>query len=278
MKVLTAIAAFIVITFFYFSISSVNTPSSSEKTTTIQVLNPIEDDKVISLVSDEWCPFQCVGENKGITFEILSEVFGNEGYKIKQTLVPWSRAIKMLRENNSTTFGNAAKADAPELIYTEESGVTMYNTLFVNSNNKFNFENSGSLQSGIFGTITGYTYGDEIDAYIKKNATNKSKVLKLSGESPLPRLLKMIAEDRIQFTIDDLTVTTYKLKSMDLDKKVVSNAIVSEVPLHMGFSPKNPKAKEYSQKVSNWLKEAKRNGKLKSIYNKYGVECKLCEN
>ena len=76
----------------------------------------------ILLKSDTWCPYNCALDAKlpGYTIEVAKRIFEKAGHKFKYEVVPWSRALKLVKEGDITAIVGVTRNEAPELIFPEQ--------------------------------------------------------------------------------------------------------------------------------------------------------------
>lgn len=87
----------------------------------------------ISIVADEWCPYNCSPESDkpGYMIEIAAAVFQKSGHTVDYKTINWSRAIDKARKGKYTAIVGTTKGDAPDFIFPDqEQGVTT-NSFFV---------------------------------------------------------------------------------------------------------------------------------------------------
>lgn len=232
--------------------------------------------KTIHIGSDPWCPYQCFDKTEpyGITLDIMKAIFEPQGYKVTMANLPWARAIQSLRDGEITTFGSAAKADAPDIIFANEPTTNMRNTIFKSTSDSWKFKDMNSLTEGTLGIIQSYTYGEAMDAYIAKNS---KFVDTATGSIALESNIRKLIAKRIRFIIDDENIILFAANRIQERDKIAAAHVISEVPLHFGFSPKNPNAKELAKITSHALQKMKKDGSLARIYAKYGLQCTTCK-
>jgi polar amino acid transport system substrate-binding protein len=230
----------------------------------------IAAEKTIIIGSDPWCPYQCFdgNESSGITLDIMKKVFEPLGYKVVLVNTPWARAIISLRNGEITTFGSAAKADAPDMIWAAEPTTIMRNTIFKLKSDPWKYQTIDSLKDGILGVISSYTYGAEIDKYIKDNP---SRVDATTGAAALESNVRKLLKNRVRFFIDDNIIVGYTISKMQVSEQIEAVHRSSEVPLYFGFSPQNPDAAKFAELTSRMLIKMKADGSLARLFANYGV-------
>ncbi|WP_438502264.1 hypothetical protein [Malaciobacter molluscorum] len=123
----------------------------------------------------------------------------------------------------------------------------------------------------MIGVIDGYDYVDPtVMEYLNKKPNN---VLVMKGEKPLERLLEMLISGRITTIIEDKSVLQYKITQMGkADLVKVSGITDTVVDVFSSFSPKNNKSKEYAKILTEEIIKMRKDGRLKIILDKYGIQ------
>ena len=234
---------------------------------------------VITIGTDPWCPYNCKeGDKEGISIEVMRQIFEPHGHKVTVQYLPWARAILFLKQGKITNFTSAAKADCEECLYADNPTTIMKNTIFTRVGETEPWQGLASLKGKIIGVINNYTYGKELTKYITKHQKDYTKVIVNSGPNALDSNISMLIKGRVDFIVDEVTVLSYRASKMGVRKKIKPIHAISSVPLFLGFSPKDPKSKQYAMLASKTLREMKKDGRLKKIFASYDVECTVCDN
>jgi len=159
------------------------------------------------------------------------------------------------------------------MIWASEPTTFMRNTIFKLKADSWKYRGTDSLKEGILGVIKSYTYGDEIDNYIK-NTPDRVQVT--AGSAALEGNVRKLLAKRVRFIIDDETIVRHILKTMDVQDEIEAVHRASEVPLYFGFSPKNPEAVKFAELTSKTLLQMKTDGSLAKIFARYGATCADC--
>lgn len=228
---------------------------------------------VITVAADEWMPF--TGNEKdqnGYMIEIAKAVFEKQGHSIQFKNVPWSRAVAEAEKGTYTAIAGAYVSDAPTFAFPKEEQGLGVDAFYTVSSSTWKFTSYDSLSSVTLGVIQDYSYGDEMDAYITKNEKT-GKINKISGSDNLThRLIQMTQQKRIDAFIENRNVCSYTMKVHNIsDIKEVGNCKYTN-KIFIAFSPKNPKAKQYAQLLSDGMVELRKSGELKKILDKYGLK------
>jgi len=141
----------------------------------------------ITLVADEWCPYNCVPESDtpGYMIEIAKKVFELKGYSIVYEILPWARAVQDTRLGRYTAIVGAYQGDAPDFIFPANELGQINQSFFVTTESSWNYTGIESLAHIVIGVIKDYAYGDELDAYIDEHKSDPHNVQVVAGTEAL---------------------------------------------------------------------------------------------
>lgn len=234
----------------------------------------------ITIVADEWCPYNCApgSERPGFMIEIAREAFKKHNIQIEYTNLPWSRAISATRSNKYNAIVGATSGDAPDFIFPERSQGLSIVGFYTLPESKWKYEDMNSLSSVSLGAITDYSYSDNIDAYIENHKKNRQLVQLVSGEKPLELNVRKLRNKRIDALIEDVNVLKNFLDQTDQKAALREAGILDyqrgyeEQLLYIAFNPKHPKSKEYARILSEETAAMRKSGTLQSILGRYGLQ------
>jgi len=228
------------------------------------------DDIVIT--ADPWCPYLCEPESDmpGFMVEIAQQVFKKAGHNLIYKHEPWARALRNSRMGTNNGSIGAYKSDAPDHIFTaEELGVST-TLFFIKKGTAWRYNSTVSLEKITIGVIRGYSYGGELDAYVKKHQKNWKKV---QISDSLHSLVKKLLAGRIDTFPDDRMVVNWYVKKNNLSGKLQEAGLaVDSEKLYIAFSPKLKSSQKYAEILSNGIGEFRKNGQLSKILSRYGLE------
>ena len=225
----------------------------------------------ITIVADKWAPY-CGKPNSthpGYGIEITKHVFEKAGHTVLYKIVPWSRAIMDTRAGKFNAIIGAFKKEAPDFVFPEEEFGMTKNTFFAASGSTWRYKGLKSLQTMEIGVIKGYSYGEELDTYLKENT---QQVQYVHGEDPLLKNIRKLLAGRFDVLIEDENVLLQKVKEMGVADKVVNvggTGVSGKV--YIAFSPIISNSKQYAEIFTKGIRKLKDSGKLQLILAKYGL-------
>jgi polar amino acid transport system substrate-binding protein len=142
----------------------------------------------ISLVADEWCPYNRTpgNANPGFMVEIAQYGLAKADHTVNYKIVPWTRAINEVRQGKYDGIIGAGRKETPDFVFPEQEQGQASHTFFVLKNNAWRYQDLASLASIRLGVIQDYSYGNLYQNYILPHQQDRQKVqILLSSTVPL---------------------------------------------------------------------------------------------
>jgi len=236
--------------------------------------------ETITIVADEWCPYNCEeGSAKpGFMVEIAEEVFKKTGHDIVYKTMSWDRALEAVHKGQYYAAIGATRREGEDLIFPAKPQGYSRSYFYVRTSNNWNYEGIKSLDKMRVGFLEDYSYGKALDNYIEKYKDDKSRIIMSSGEEPLEEKVTSILRRDIEAFPEDNYVMGYYLSNNNKLGLLRKAGLVTEKPsprdeeVFIAFSPVRVKSKEFVKILSDGTEELRKNGRLKEILKKYGLE------
>ncbi len=232
-----------------------------------------DNDRVITLVADEWCPYNCVANSteEGFVIDIARAVFEPKGYAIHYKSVPWTRAVLKTLSGEYDAAVGATKPELPTAIFPQQSFGYSTNYFVVSVDSMWEFTGVESLKNIRLGVIQDYDYGDDIAAYLAREAGSDNIVI-MKGDGIFEQCLRLLVVGRIDACLEDKNVAFYSVKKLGLLGKVMlAGKTDIDQALYIAFSPKNKHSALYAKMFSEGLDALRESGQLKAILARYGL-------
>lgn len=224
--------------------------------------------------ADNWPPFN--GDPKsakpGYMIEVLKAIFEPQGVQIDYQTMPWNRSKDEVKSGKYDAIVGADNEEAAGYVVPKETFGKFSNCFFVAPTNSWRFQGFDSLKQIKLGVIEGYSYEDQVNAYIKGAAPGK--VIAATGEDALPKLLKMLQAGRIDAVLEDVSVLNAALSANNIpaNQVVLAGKLTDARELNVAFSPAKDTSRKYSEQFSAGIAELRKSGKLKQILDRYNVK------
>ena len=228
---------------------------------------------VITLVADEWCPYNCTPDtdHPGFMIEIAQYAFEQAGHTIVYATMPWARAIQKTRSGKYDGIVGAGREETPDFIFPgHELGLAAH-AFFVKRGASWKYAGLESLEQISLGVTRGYSYGNLYEIYIQPNEANVERIQIVSGETALMQNIRKLMLERVDAIIEDRTVFEYYLHQTKTPNRFSEAGVAYLEKVYIAFSPKNPDADKYARILTNAMMALRVSGKLTAILEKYGL-------
>lgn len=232
--------------------------------------------ETITLVADEWCPYNCEEDVGGFMVVIAEEIFGRHDIKVNYKVMPWTQAIAMARKGDYTGIIGATRHDAPDFIMPHYVLGLSDMRFWVRKNSSWNYDGLASLKGLRIGVIKDYSYGAVLDEYLQKNA-DSGRILWESGNDALSVNLGKLARGEIDVMPEDDNVMQHYIFEhiSDATPREAGSAVtldhIADNFLYIAFSPKNPDAKRYAAIIDEEMPKLRASGELQRILDLYRI-------
>lgn len=226
----------------------------------------------VTIRADHWYPMNGTpgATQPGFMIEIAQQTLAKGGHTVDYALMPWERAIYSAQKGQIDCIVGAYKSDAPDLLFPENSQGVDTVAAYVKKGSAWRYTDLDSLKTVKLGAISGYGYGDEIDAYIEKNPQN---VQLIGGDTALDQNIKKLTAGRIDVLIESPAVFNAKIKDLQLEGQFEQAGTLSEIEnLYIACTPAKASSKTYIKLISEGTEALRQSGELAKILEKYGLK------
>ena len=220
----------------------------------------------ITLVADSWCPYNCEPGDAmpGILVEAAVAILGAAGHQVDYQLTDdWDAAIEEARAGKFGGIIGAAKEDAPDFLFPEEEMALSVNLLYVRKGDAWRYDGLDSLQGKKVMGLTSYSYGEEIDEWMKENGLFVD-TLEQAVEALLGGQADVVLEN-------EYVMSLFALQLHVLDA-IEEGGKLEEDYVYVAFSPAFPESKAYADLMTQGMREMKKDGSWKALLEKYGLD------
>ena len=226
--------------------------------------------KEISVAADLWCPYTCEpGINEGILVDVVKEVFAQQGVVVRYKFLPWNRAKSETEKGLHNAILGAFKNDAQGFVLPKNPILFGTNTFFTLSSSAWKYTGLDSLKSISLGIIEGYTYGPELDPYIKDHSSSL-RIQFASGADALRKNLKKLSENKVDVVLDEPRVVKYEWMALKNTSATIRSAgQYGHEGIWIAFSPRRTDSEDLASAFSEGLVKFEKNGGVKRITEKY---------
>jgi len=228
---------------------------------------------VVTVLSDKWYPMNGDPNSSrpGYMIEIAQNILNKNGHSLDYRLAPWKRSILEVRRGSVDCVVGAHKPDAEDFVFPKNSWGEATFKFYTTAKSSWNYQSISQLNTVKLGAISAYSYGPELDRYIK--GSKHPSVQLTTGEKALEQNIRKLLANRIDTVIAHELVMSAQLKTLNISSDIKSAGALEFTELmYIACSPNKESSKKYIQLFSDGIVELRKNGELKQILQKYGIE------
>lgn len=228
--------------------------------------------ETLTLVADEWCPYNCKpgDEKPGFLIEIARRVFEPAGFRVDYKIVPWARAIRDTRAGRYSAIVGAVRSEAPDFVYPEGTSVVAATQSYVKAGSPWRYAGEASLANVTLGVILDYAYGEATDAYLARHRDDAARVQVSTGEDAREKNVAKLLQGRVSVLLEDAAVMRYFLDRTGRSEAVVPAGALESIEVFIAFGPAEEHAVEHARMLSAGMHRLRASGELAAILARYG--------
>lgn len=223
--------------------------------------------KKLHIAFTPWEPYTIANKKtvSGINVDVVSEVFTQMGYATQPEVLPWQRALYMLKTKQvDAVISSVYVAERARYAYYSTTPISYSSScIFYRKDAPVHFTGLKSLTGLRVGMVAGYYYGEEI-----ANAKNFIRDNVYCQENNFKKLLA----GRVDAVVANRVVGTYIMHKLGIAKKLTSSPqnLTTSRPVFVIFAHKKG-YKQLAQKFSTLLQKFKKSQKYVHILARYGI-------
>jgi polar amino acid transport system substrate-binding protein len=234
-------------------------------------------------VDAAFCPFICnpkIDHKEGFIVDILRDALATKNHTLVLTIVPYKRALSMVRSGKAHALPAIYKEDAPDLLVGQSVIAIGDNHFFVRPDSDWRYTSEDSWRDIYIGVIDGYTFNHQkFDDYLAQQKKIKNnKVMFISGEKTYQRLLTLLLTKRIDAILDDNAYLQYETNRFSHENNLKGKALVmragnlSKGQHVVAYSPKHrDKAILLMEIIDPFVIDLYKTGEIKKYTAPYGI-------
>lgn len=184
----------------------------------------------ITLAATDWCPFTCAAAQNGRVETQLRRYLARLNIELNIVYYPWIRALRLAEQGEVDGVVTLSKGESSVLVHGQVPLHYFQDCFYTRSNDGWQYHAIDDLIGKRLGSVDGYSYTPEIDAYIRDFPKHGAQ---LSGVNTVPRLLGMLESGSIDTAIAEQSIAALWLKSFDVQQA----SCLAPQPLFVAFNP-----------------------------------------
>ncbi len=229
----------------------------------------------ISIRADEWLPYNGPTTKKppGYMIELAEKIAAANGHTISYATMPWDDAVAAVKRGAHDCVVGALKSDAPGFAFPNETWGMSQSAFYTLDDTKWRYNGIDSLAGQRLAVIEGYSYSDEVDAYIEKFKNDPARIVVISsaGRAQMNAVSRLISK-KADVLVEDINVAKLTIGKLNLGGRVVMADVATEPePLYIACTPADPRGKTYADLFSAGIAKLRASGELAEILDKYNL-------
>ncbi len=231
--------------------------------------------ETISIRADPWLPYNGLGNKppSGYMIDLADKIARSNGHSIDYANMPWDDALGAVRKGEYDCVVGAAHDDADDFMFPDASWGKSQNGFYTMAESSWRYTGMESLESIRLAVIDGYSYSDELDAYIEAHR-NDGKVVVISGirRATMSAVSQLVAKKADAF-VEDANVMQQTLNTMEMSKRVLNRGTLDALTdVYIACTPSKPLGKVLAKQFSDGLVKLRASGELQKILDGYGLK------
>jgi len=225
------------------------------------------------IAGDLWCPINCAAdaEQRGIFVELAEQIFAESGIEVEYRVINWARAVHDTRRGKLGALIGAGVQDAPDFIFTPTAPGVSRMCFYALRGGTWRYQGLKSLQAVRLGAINGYSYGAELDLYLREHH-DLAQVQLMTGDRALQSNLRKLRHDRIDVLVENAWVMQALLSENYLHGDIVEvGCRQPDIPIYLAFAPGLADSARYARLFEQGLLRFREDGRMDELLQRYGL-------
>ncbi|AYC35118.1 ABC transporter substrate-binding protein [Pseudomonas cavernae] len=230
--------------------------------------------ETLVITADVWCPINCAAaaDKPGILVELAQQIFAEAGITVEYQTVNWARAIHAVRQGRANALIGAGREDAPDFLFSASAPAISRTCFYVKPDSAWRYQGVDSLADVRLSVINGYSYGPDLDDYIRHHQHEPAKVQTAAGDRALATNVAKLLRGRVDVTLENSRVMASHLARRQPPAQLWQAGCRSpDLPIYLAFSPTLASSPRYVALFEAGLQRYRQNGRLQALLARYGV-------
>ncbi len=230
--------------------------------------------ETLVMEADVWCPVNCAqdAERPGIFIELATQIFAEAGIQVEYRVTNWARAVQDVRSGRANALVGAGVRDAPDFLFGKSAPGISRNCFYARAGSTWRYTGLDSLAQVRLGVINGYSYGEELDEYIRRHQREQERLQLAAGEQALALNVRKVELGRLDALLENTWIMAmYQDQHGNHDDLVEVGCRVPDVPIYIAFSPVLPASARYRDIFDDGVRRYRQDGRLEALLKRYGI-------
>jgi len=206
--------------------------------------------------------------HQGVSTQIVRAAFERAGYAPEVTVMPWPRALEMVKQGKYDALANVWHREHRTEFFHYADVLATNRLVFVKQNGAdFTYDTLNDLKGKTIGIVRDYNYPD---SFVNANFFHREAFDSLRDS------LAMAARGRVDLAVGDSLVVQHIINTEmppDLANRLeLTEGALSEDPMHLAVSRKIPNHAEIVDRFNAALAEMRADGTHAAILDEHGLD------
>jgi polar amino acid transport system substrate-binding protein len=214
-----------------------------------------------------WCPYACsaLGLRSGFTVDIARAALESEGHKVVYKNLPYDRALVEAKSGRIDAIMPTFKGEAPSFVFPSYAVSLTEYCFYVPEDELRRYSGLDSIENMRFVATSGYSYGEDMDAYISNN--QGGRVILIGGDDVSNRLREIVRRGRVDALLDDRLLFESSQNGVGL---VNAGCLDGRHSGYLALSPEDPdRSSAIAEAFDRGIRTIRGDGQICEILEKY---------
>ena len=231
----------------------------------------------LSMVGDNWCPYNCPPDSthKGYMIDIVERLFGKD-YTLDYKLEPWTRAVKMVEDGERHMLVATTAETSRKLQSSIPLGIDR-TCFFIHTPRNWRFNKMSDLTGQRIGVVQDYVYDGNgpLDKLIARYRASKNPLLEQAyGQDALTGNFRKLYAGRMDVLIENENVGQFTINQLKLQDSIHNAGCITHhvATIHVGLTMGLPDGERILGNLREGVAHLRKSGELQAILKKYDVQ------
>ncbi|SHL65393.1 substrate-binding periplasmic protein [Phytopseudomonas punonensis] len=224
--------------------------------------------------ADVWCPVNCApdAERPGVFVELATQIFAEAGIGVDYRVTNWARAVQDVRNGRANALIGAGVRDAPDFLFGKQAPGISRNCFYARPGSTWRYTGLASLAGVRLGVINGYSYGEELDGYVRRYERDHERLQLAAGEQALALNVRKVELGRLDALVENTWIMAMHMNQAGNKNELIEvGCRVPDVPIYIAFSPVLSSSARYRDIFDEGVRRYRQNGRLGALLQRYGI-------
>ncbi len=212
-------------------------------------------------------------QSAGYMIDLARKIALASGHTVDYANMPMKDALYAVRKGEFDCVVGVTREDAADFNFSNLSWGKSQNAFYAMTDSSWRYNGLQSLESVRLAVIDGYTYSQELDAYIAAHRRDGSVVVVNNIRRPAISAVSQISTKKADVFVEDFMLMRQTLQTMQMTDRVIKVGVLdTPSDVYLACTPANWRGKEFAELFSDGLSKLRDSGELQPILDHYAIK------